>query len=220
VPPHAPFVLVLHGDGFTAGSKVLIESGEAGRFVAFQPAELSATRGTVDLRVGFGPRPAVRRVLVESLDGERSPALALRIAAAPAAPAAGGEATPGSAPPAPEATRPDDARDAHEAAPAPRLTEVLPAPLPAGRPVVLQVHGAGFADGARVWILANRHAGTARLPEYELVAFTAELVDPELLEVTLDRGFYPVPSPRDVVVENPDGRRSRVLLLDVRAEDG
>lgn len=99
------------------------------------------------------------------------------------------------------------------------VSELYPAVVPAGRPLTLQVHGEGFTSESRVWIQVNLHAGTARLPEYDLRPFDTEFVDPGLLEVELDRGFYPVPGARDVVVEGAGGARSAPAVLTIRLED-
>ena len=66
---------------------------------------------------------------------------------------------------------------------------------------------------------ANLNAGSTRLPDYGARAFAAEWIDAELLEVDFDRGFYPIPGVRDVVVVNPDGARSNPVSLHIQPEE-
>jgi hypothetical protein len=214
VTPHGAFTLVLRGAAFESGATVGIEGVTAGRFLAYRPDLLTADRCELTLPLGFGPHPAQRQVFVENPDGERSQALTLRIELVPAPPS---EVEPnGPAAPAADGVA---AEVSPSAMPAPVVHLLHPASLPAGRAVVLEVHGEHFEAAARVWIAANLHAGSSRLPEYGLRPFETGFVDEGLLEVELDRGFYPVPGVREVLVENPGGARSAPALLTIRREE-
>jgi hypothetical protein len=195
--PHAAATLELTGAGFGPGLKVLLESAE-GRFLTLVPVEISASRCRLELPLGLGASPPERRLAVVRPDGTRSDALRIRIAA-PEEPAP----DPG------DVARPEPP----PGSPGPGIEQLRPAAVAAGLPFVLEVVGRGFEPGARVLIVVNRHAGSSRLPDYAAVPFPALFVDSGLLEVELERGFYPIPAVRDVVVENPGGAASGAAVL-------
>lgn len=195
--PHVAATLELTGAGFGPGLKVLLES-EGGRFLTLVPAEISASHCRLELPLGLGASPPERRLAVVRPDGTRSEALRIRIAA------------PEEPPPAPD----DPALPPPAPGPAePAIEQLRPAAVAAGLPFVLEILGRGFEPGARVLIVVNRNAGSSRLPDYAAAPFPALFVDSGLLEVELERGFYPIPAVRDVVVENPGGAASGAAVL-------
>lgn len=195
--PHVAASLVLTGSGFGPGLEVLVET-EGGRFLTLVPAEVSADRCRLDLPLGFGASPRERRLVVVRPDGTRSNSLRISIAE----PETTTPAPVDDSPPAPSSGADD-----------PAIESLRPHAVAAGQPFVLEVVGSGFEPGARVLIVVNRNAGTSRLPDYVATPFTALWVDSGLLEVELERGFYPVPAVRDVVVENPGGSTSGAAQL-------
>ncbi len=215
--PRRPFTLVLEGSGFESGATVFIETARPGKFLRYQPASIEVDRLEVELPLGFGPRPPERRVYVETRDGSRTETLTLRIAKAEQDPAAAADATTG------DGEQEADSGDSVSVEPAtpepgpveggPEISELRPAAIPAGRPVIVEVFGAGFSAESRVLVTANLHAGTSRLPEYELKDFPTYFIDAELIEVEFDRGFYPVPGAREVVVEDGSGGRSEPAIM-------
>jgi hypothetical protein len=205
-PPSRALTLALVGTGFAPGAEVRIESATPGRFVAYASRRVSAERVEVDLPLGFGARPERRAVLLRNPDGEESGRLELRIDDAIEAVPLG---------PGPEPERLEVPALVPER---PRIAELRPALAPAGLPFVLEIHGSGFRPDSRVLITVNRNAGTSGLPEYGQRAMAAIYVDSSLLEVELERGFYPIPGARDVVVENPEGAASAPAILRIRSE--
>jgi hypothetical protein len=205
---YAPATLVLRGAGFAAGAQVYIESGAVDRFVAFTPTVLVADRCEIALRLGFGPVPSQRRLYLRNPDGSRSAELRIRIDPAPARPVeVGPQVTPGN---------PDEPAD-RPSADAPSIRELRPEALPAGRPVELEILGTGFAAGAKVELTVNLHAGTSRMPEYGVRLFAAEWLAESELAVAFDRGFHSTPGVRNLVVVNPDGRRSEIAVVRILA---
>ncbi len=215
VPARTAFSLVLNGAGFDGSTVILVEAGQAGRYLRRTPAERSAERLVVEFPLGLPPVPRERAILVEAASGERSLALTLTI----------GEVRDGAEETVPaeeeisggnwdEETQPDTA-----AAGGPAIREIRPAAIPAGRALLLEVFGEGFSESSKVWILANLHAGTSRLPDYGLREFPVYFIDQELVEVELDRGFAPNPGVRDVIVEDAEGRRSAPAVLRILAQE-
>ena len=225
VTPYTGFELMVYGSGFDPdGLTVHIEAGTAGRFLSYRPSEAADTHCTVRMPLGFGPRPSERRVYIRNADGSESERAVLRIGAEVAAidhvdAEAEGDNPEATAESAGEETG-ESSEDAVVATEdVPEISELQPPVLAAGRLARLEVYGRNFSEGAQVLVVANRNAGSTRLPEYELTGFPTEYVDSELLEVEFDRGFYPIPGARDVVVQNPDGTRSAAALLTIRGEE-
>jgi hypothetical protein len=206
IPPYEAVTLRLIGRGFEAGAEVLIEGSASGRYVRHRPSRVTAELCEIELPLGFGPRPAERRVSLRNPNGDQTAPLVLQIRGPQKA--ARGEPAAAEEPPPPP-----------EGAVRPRILDLRPPGVAAGRPFFLQVRGSGFADGAAIEVTANRNAGSTRLPDYGPRAFVAEWIDAELLEVDFDRGFYPIPGVRDVVVVNPDGGRSNPASLHIQPEE-
>lgn len=217
VAPHSAFTLALVGSGFEDGAIVKIEAGTAGRYLTYHPSSLSGERCEVTMPLGFGPRPAERHVYLANPGGESSERLTLAIGSPAETTEPAAAAEPGS--PAAETSAPGETPEGSPTAALPLIRELAPPSLAAGRATVLEVYGENFEEGSTVWITANLNAGSSRLPEYGLRAFDTAFVDPELLEVELDRGFFPVPGVRDVVVENSGGVRSMAATLTIRQEE-
>ena len=55
------------------------------------------------------------------------------------------------------------------------------------------------------------------MPEYGPRLFASDWLDESELVLAFDRGFYPTPGVRNLVVVNPDGGRSGVALLRILA---
>lgn len=209
IPAFSPVTLTLHGEGFTRDCRVML--GVPGRMVPVPAQLVGADTLTVDLRLGLGPQPARRQVVVDCGSGRVTPPLPLAVEP-PAARTSRGErpvsASVESAPPAP--TEAVVVR-----ATAPALERLEPAELPAGQAGIITVFGKDFAAGAVAKILANVNAGTSRAPQYEMKQFDTEVLSDTVLTVELDRGFAPSPRLRTVVVVNPDGGESTPLILTV-----
>jgi len=206
VPAYAPVEVSVRGSGFGPGCRVLL--GAPGKLLEVPVEVVDGELIRVRLRLGLGPRPP-RRLLVVRCDGVSTPPHELRVerqspSATPAAAADPGVAA--SEPPVPAVM---------EGGEPPAIDRIDPPELAAWSTETLTVHGAGFAAGSLVKILANRNAGTSRPPLYEMVPFTAEVLSDTVLTVALDRGFAPVPRLRPVVVVNPDGGESAPVFLAV-----
>jgi hypothetical protein len=205
----APATLTLHGEGFTRDCRVKL--GVPGRMVPV-PAQLVAPDTlTVDLRLGLGPQPVQRQVVVDCGGGSVTAPLTLTVEAPVTRPRTGGQAASASAESAPQA--PTEAVAALSTAPT--VERLEPAELPAGQAGILTVFGRDFAAGAVVKILANVNAGTSRAPQYEMKQFDTEVLSDTVLTVQLDRGFAPSPRLRTVVVVNPGSGESTPLILAV-----
>lgn len=208
--------LELTGSGFEPNARVYIESSRPGRFVGFSPTTVSPDRCLIALPFGLSAEPSHREIYLENPDGRRTRALRLRIGGTepesdrgpPSEPDVGTETEPSS-----------DEPEVAENGPAPEISELRPAELPAGSPEILEILGRGFAAGARVEVTVNLHAGSTHLPEYGPQTFPAERFGDDLLEVTFDRGFHRTPGIRDVVVVNPDGARSAPHPLRIRQQE-
>jgi hypothetical protein len=196
VLPYQPLTLRLVGRGFRVGATVYVEGSLGGRFLPYQPVAVEEETLEVELPLGFAPTPRERGVCVKNPGGSTSSTLQLRV----------GELA------ARETTGAPAAESGETLAPAspgvPSIREIRPSSVPPGSPVLLEIYGSGFTDGARVELTVNLRAGSTELPEYAPKAFEAEWIDQGLLELELQRGFYPVPAARDLVVVNPDGSRS------------
>lgn len=217
VAPHRPASLELVGNGFEPGMVVLIETARAGRFLAYNPDELSAERCVVRLPLGFGPKPTQRAVLLRNPDDSESAQLVLRIGLGGAVDGSGERPEPEETDPEeiePEETEPEEIEPG-----GPSITGVWPTPLPALEPARIEVLGHDFEPESEVWIQANVHAGSQRLPAFEMRPFPTTWIDAETLEVSLERGFFPSPSSRRLVVVRPDGRRSPEAFLTVAPLD-
>ena len=210
IEPQRPAVLELVGSGFVTGTEVRIETARPGRFLPYRPDELSESRCTVRLPLGFGATPERRAVFVRTPDGAESERLTLRIVRG----AASQDEEPDPEEPAPDPAdaEPVDAEPV-DPEPGPTVDGLWPSPLPALRPASLEISGQGFEDDSEVWIQVNVHAGSSRLPQFEMRRFDAERIDETTLEVRFERGFYPAPSSRRLVVVQPDGRRSNEVFL-------
>jgi hypothetical protein len=209
VAAFAPVTLTLHGEGFTRDCHVML--GVPGRMVPVQATLVGADTLTVELRLGLGPQPPRRQVVVDCGGGRVTPSLPLTVAP-PAAHALSGEQ------PAlvPTESAPQGSSEAVAApATAPGVERLEPAELPAGQAGILTVFGRDFAAGAVVKILANVNAGTSRAPQYEMKQFDTEVLSDTVLTVQFDRGFAPSPRLRTVVVVNPGSGESTPLILAV-----
>lgn len=210
----APFQsarLEIRGQGFDEDTRVLIEGVSPGRFMSYQPELLSPERCTVELPLGFGPRPPIRDVVIETRNGARSHALPLTIREMVTEP------LDADAPESESGGVPIQIEDVVSGGPA--LREIRPATAPAGRAFRLELLGGGFAEGAHVEVVVNVHAGSSKLPEYRPQSFRATRLGEDLLEVSFERGFYPVPGARDLRVVNPDGTRSETRSLRIDQEE-
>ncbi len=217
VAPHQPFVLVMTGSGFKAGADALIESGTRDRFIRRRLQSLSPTRCEISFALGYGPVPRERRVYVENPGGARSGMLRLEIAEnAAETPPGDGDESAGDA--AGSGGSAESAIAGGDTGSAPVITELRPAIASAGEPFILEILGSGFAPEAEVWVTVNVNAGSSRLPRYAPRPFEALFIDQELLEVELDRGFYPIPGARDVAVVNPGGAASAPAVLRIQGE--
>src|SRR3972149_5632229 len=129
----APVTLTLHGEGFTRDCRVML--GVPGRMVPVPATLVGADTLTVDLRLGLGPQPARRQVMVDCGGGRVTPPLPLA-GAPPDARAGRGErpvsAFAESAPPAPT-----EAVVAGTTAPA--IERLEPSELPAGQAGIITV---------------------------------------------------------------------------------
>ncbi|OFV79469.1 MAG: hypothetical protein A2Y78_04985 [Acidobacteria bacterium RBG_13_68_16] len=209
IPAYSPVTLKLHGEGFTRDCRVKL--GVPGRMVPV-PAQLVAPDTlTVDLRLGLGPQPVQRQVVVDCGGGRVTPPLPLTVESPAARPRMGNQAASASAESAPPA--PTEAVAAQSTAPT--VERLEPPELPAGQAGILTVFGKDFAAGAVVKLLANVNAGTSRAPQYEMKQFDTEVLSDTVLTVQLDRGFSPSPRLRTVVVVNPDGGESTPFILTV-----
>ena len=221
VAPHRPATLELLGRGFEPGMDVMIETARAGRFLAYTPAELSDARCVVRLPLGFGPKPSQRAVYLRGADGGESTRLDLRIGIADEGSGTepdGSEEPKEPEPEEPEETEPEET-EPEVIADGPSVSGLWPTPLPALEAARIEVLGHGFEPGAEVWIQANVHAGSTRLPSFDMRPFPTTWIDGESLEVTLERGFFPAPASRRLVVVLPDGRRSPETFLIVAPLD-
>lgn len=222
VAPYEGFTLVLSGRNLAPGVKVRIEGSTAGRYLSYQPSAVEQEHCEVEMALGFGPRPSSRRVYLEGTDGARSETLVLSIRDPEPVidekvdPALGEEHSDTDVEPEPRA---QDMEPVGEPTLLPEIVELSPSPLAAGRAAVVEVYGENFTEDSAVWVRVNVNAGSSRLPEYELRAFDTVFVDSGLLEVEFDRGFYPVPGARDIVVENSEGVRSAPAVLTIQRED-
>ena len=226
VQAHRPTTLTLEGRGFVPETSVLIETGRSGKFLRYRPTEVGGDRCVVSVPSGFPERPAELAVFVENPDGSRSERLPLAVLpvtvgiGASTPDSQSDAATDGAVVNHPEVGEnlesgalEEPRTGSDEALPA--IREIRPAEIPAGRPLILEVFGAGFDEESKVLVTANLHAGSSRLPEYALKAFPSYFIDAELIEVEFDLGFYPIPGARDVVVENASGGRSEPAILQV-----
>lgn len=205
VVPSRPVDLVLLGENFAPGAKVLIETGSSGRFVAYRATGVESERIELSLPLGFPRSPVERRIFVRNPDGSQSTARVLTIRTPEPSDSSSASAVTETSDPVSAAPDVDADR--------PVVTSIWPQPLPAGQARAIEVIGRGFEEGAEVLVSANVHAGSRRLPEYELRAFSAQLIDEQTLEVRFDRGFFHTPAVRELVVINPDGGRSQPALL-------
>ena len=209
IPAFAPATLTLHGEGFTRNCRVTL--GVPGRMVPVPAQLVGADTLTVDLRLGLGPQPVRRQIVVDCGGGRVTSPLLLTVEP-PASPSnRGGQ--PVSASAESVASAPTEAVAAPSTAPT--VERLEPAELPAGQPGIITVFGRDFAAGAVVKILANVNAGTSRAPQYEMKQFDTEVLSDTVLTVQLDRGFAPSPRLRTVVVVNPDSGESTPLILAV-----
>jgi hypothetical protein len=218
VKPYEGFTLVLSGSGFEPGTSVRIEGGTEGRYLSYEPSALTPESCEVRLALGFGPRPTSRRVYLEGADGGRSETLVLSIGAPQTVVEETVDAKPQEETTT-DAEPPPTPTDAMESESVPELLELRPSPIAAGQVTVLEIYGENFTEDSVVWVSVNVNAGSTRLPQYELKAFETLFVDSGLLEVQFDRGFYPVPGARDIVVENPGGGRSMPAVLMIEREN-
>lgn len=218
---HQPTTLTLQGSGFQPEATVLIETGRAGKFLRYRPKALENDRCVVSLSSGFPSQPSEVAVFVENRDGSRSEQLSLIVE--PVSVEVDGSKT--ATPEADQQLEPDNDSGSEplesQLAPdhvPPTIREVRPSTIPAGRPLILEIFGSGFEEESEVLVTANLHAGTSRLPEYALRAFSSYFIDAGLIEVEFDLGFYPIPGVRDIVVANPSGTRSQPATLEILQE--
>lgn len=219
VEPRAPFTLILKGTGFEPGASVFIESASGGKFLRYRPAVVEPDRIEVALPLGFGTRPAERGVYLVNDDGSRTQTLKLHIGRVVGDPEkmepVGTDET------VPETTMEEAvAVVGTDTEPAPQISELRPSEIPAGKQLIVELFGSGFSPESQVLVTANIHAGSSHVPEYELRAFATYFIDAQLIEVKFDRGFYPIPGARDVVVENPSGSRSEPVVMRVSPNKG
>ncbi len=203
VEPYKAVVLKVSGDGFLPSCRVMID--KQSRFVPVKTEYVDENRLRAVLSAGLGPEPATRRIVVKC-GGRRSNEISFRVEETLQVEAVSESEV--------EPPEPDE-----ELALATERTAIVasldPATVAAGEVITLTLMGSGFAEGARVEVLANTNAGTSRAPLYEVIEFEAEFASDSVLIVDFDRGFAASPRLRPVVVVNPDGSESLPVYLKI-----
>lgn len=201
---YRPAQLTVTGNGFSSSCRVLI--GPSGRLTPVHAEHVDEQTIRVDLRLGYGPTPRTRWLVVECPDRGRSRAFELTVVRSGEDPSSQSQRIGGPS---------GDLDDSGEASERPVVLALDPERAPGGEVFSLTLRGTGFCDGTRVRVLANSVAGTSQSPTYEMVEFEAEFVSPRVIVVDFDRGFAPSPGLRSVVAVNPEGAVSAPLYLEI-----